>query len=126
MRTKDPMERLQAANPVDASSLANWPNSDPSHEILRHVVSTPLHRIEKPPHQWRFARLVVPVVAVIAAVVIAVPFVPLTGHSSEGVRPRRRSSPCRGPCRREAAADLHDWKRLSLHQVGGRLPVHHG
>lgn len=39
MRTEDVMKRLEAANPIDASDLANWPASDRGQEILRRVVS---------------------------------------------------------------------------------------
>jgi hypothetical protein len=79
MRTEDVMKRLEAANPVDASDLENWPASDRGHEILRRVVAAPLRRTERRPGRRRFPRLVLPTVAVIAAVVIAVTFVPVPG-----------------------------------------------
>lgn len=80
MRTEDAMKRLETANPVDASDLENWPASDRGHEILRRVVSAPLHRTERRrPHRRGLPRLVFPAVAVIAAIVVAMLFVPIPG-----------------------------------------------
>jgi hypothetical protein len=79
MRTEDAIRRLEAANPVDASDLENWPASDRGHEVLWRVVSTPLHRTEIRPHRRRSYRLVLPAVAVIGALVAAVLFVPVSG-----------------------------------------------
>jgi hypothetical protein len=79
MRTEEAMRRLEAANPIDPSDLENWPTSDRGDRILRRAVSAPLRRIERHPHRRRFPRLVLPAVAVITIVVIAVLFVPVPG-----------------------------------------------
>lgn len=86
MRTEDAMRRLEAANPVDVSDLENWATSDRSREILQRAISTPLHRTKRSAHQRRLPRLVLPAVAVIAAVVIAVLFAPVPG-TRQGATP---------------------------------------
>lgn len=79
MRTEDVMKRLEAANPIDASDLANWPASDRGQEILRRVVSASLQRTERRRDRQRFPRLALTAVAVIAAVVIGLLVAPVPG-----------------------------------------------
>jgi hypothetical protein len=80
MKTEDVMMHLQAANPVGTSDTDDWPASDRGQEILRGVISIPVYRSEtRRPHRRGLPRLAFPVVAVIAAIVAAVLFVPITG-----------------------------------------------
>lgn len=79
MTTQDVMKRLEVANPVDASNLENWPTGDRGHEILRRVASAPFPPTVRRSHRRRLPRLVLPAVAVVGAVVIAVLLVPLPG-----------------------------------------------
>jgi hypothetical protein len=110
MRTAEVMKRLEAANPVDASDLEEWPTSDRAHDILRRVVSTSPHGTERRPPRRRFPRLALPAVAVIAAVVIAVLFVPIPGA-------RRGESAA-------VAEVLHAAARVAARQPQTVLPAH--
>lgn len=80
MKTADIVKRIQIADPVNASDLESWPTSDRGQQILERVVSAPLHRTaSRRPHRRGLPRLVLPAVAVIAAIVVAVLFVPVPG-----------------------------------------------
>jgi plasmid stability protein len=109
VKTADAMMHLEAANPIDATALEDWSETDRAREILRRAVSTPPDDASSIARHHRVPRLALSAVATVIAVAIAVVVAPVSGtHRGSNA----------------AAAVLQRAARVAERQPATPMPVH--